>query len=91
MGDCAFQYFNGVKIVHDYTGLTLQEAKDKYNDNLEQMITDIKGGFQIEVAIWINMKTEIDFNDTLLHLSSSDIYVDDDGDIYTKNLITKLK
>ena len=66
--NCAFQYYNGVKVVCDKTKLTLEEAKNLYNEYYEDMVYRVSCFREIEVAIWINMKDITDYKETLIHL-----------------------
>ena len=68
--DCAFQYYNGSKMVVDITTITLGEAKRLWNENYADMVEQVKNLRDIEVAIWINMKNPINYHETLVHLSS---------------------
>ena len=70
---CAFQYYNGRKVVCDKYNLTLEEAKDLWNEHYDDMVEKTTDGEDIEVAIWINMQNDSDYLETLVHLSSPEI------------------
>ena len=71
--DSAFQYYNGRRVVCDKFNLTLEEAKNLWNEYYYDMVKEVAEGSDIEVAIWINMKNEIDYNETLVHLHAPEI------------------
>ena len=71
--NCAFQYYNGTKIVCDEDEITLSEAKELWNKYYTDMVEKTTYGLEIEVAIWINMKTNIDYRETLIHLSAPEV------------------
>lgn len=73
MKNNAFQYYNGIDIVEDQTELTLEEAKELWNDHYDNMVSMVKQGYEIEVAIWIRMKDKATFGETLIHLHSPTI------------------
>ena len=70
---CAFQYYNGRKVVCDKYNLTLDEAKELWNEHYADMVEKTTDGEEIEVAIWINMRNDSDHRETLVHLSSPEI------------------
>lgn len=80
--DCAFQYYNGRTVVSDETNLTLDRAKELWNEHYDDMVVKTREGEEIEVAIWINMENDSDYGDTLIHLCSPN--VDDDGELWEK-------
>lgn len=71
--DCAFQYFDGIVIQVDEINLTLEDAKDLWNRYYEDMVYHAKEGYEIEVAIWINMQNGSDYTDTLIHLCAPQV------------------
>jgi len=71
--NCAFQYYDGNKVVSDETKITLEEAKELWNKYYDDMVEKTTDGLDIEVAIWINMKNDSDYRDTLIHLSSPEV------------------
>jgi hypothetical protein len=70
---CAFQYYNGRKMVSDKHSLTLEEAKELWNEYYADMVENTTDGEEIEVAIWINMQNDSDYRETLVHFSSPEI------------------
>ena len=70
---CAFQYWNGRKMVKDKSELTLVEAKNLWNEYYSDMVEKTEESDNIEVAIWINMKDESDYQETLIHLSAPEV------------------
>jgi len=76
---CAFQYYNGTKVVCDKYELTLKEAKKLWNEYYTDMVEKTTDNEDIEVAIWINMQNNSDYRETLVHLSSPEIR---DGKLY---------
>ena len=71
--NCAFQYYDGRIVKVDRFSLTLEEAKQLWNDNYEDMVNHVMDGDDIEVAIWINMANDSDYRETLIHLSSPSV------------------
>lgn len=67
--NCAFQYYDGYKVKVDVTDITLTEAKKLFNDNYDDMVHKAKDQ-NIEVAIWINMRNNSDYGETLIHICS---------------------
>ena len=70
---CAFQYYNGRSVVCDRYALTLEEAKELWNEYYTDMVEKTTDGEDIEVAIWINMKDDSDYRETLIHLSAPEV------------------
>lgn len=70
---CAFQYYNGRTIVCDADNLTIEEAKELWNKHYDDMVEKSADGEEIEVAIWVNMESEGDYRDTMIHLSSPEV------------------
>jgi len=75
--NCAFQYakingqfFKNTEIVCDESRLTLDEAKGLWNQYYPDLANHIKGGETGEMAIWINMKDEYSYSETLCHIST---------------------
>lgn len=68
--DCAFQYYDGEKTVVNKNELTLNEAKQMWNDHYDGMVERVNGGAQIEVAIWINMRSKETYEETLVWLTA---------------------
>jgi protein-tyrosine phosphatase len=68
--NCAFQYYDGVKMACDKNNLTLTQAKELWNAHYDDMIDKVKQGRNIEVAIWINMEDDNDYSETLVHLDN---------------------
>lgn len=67
---CGFQYYDGNKVVCDKYNLTLEEAKQLWNEHYIDMVEKATDSEDVEVAIWINMKDDSDYRETLIHLSS---------------------
>lgn len=70
---CAFQYWNGCKMIEDKSELTLNEAKNLWNTHYADMVEKTEESEDIEVAIWINMQDESDYQETLIHLSAPEV------------------
>ena len=70
---CAFQYWNGRKMVEDKSELTLEEAKSLWNEHYADMVEKTEESEDIEVAIWINMQDESHYKETLIHLSAPEV------------------
>ena len=71
--NCAFQYYDGIVVREDITSITLEQAKrlwDKYYDDMIKMTLN---GFDIEVAIWTEMKDEFDYSNHLIWLKSPEV------------------
>jgi hypothetical protein len=73
VNNCAFQYYSEYEIVDDKTNLTIEEAKDLWKGYYGDMVEKTEQGKSIEVAIWINMRHESDYRETLVHLSSPEV------------------
>ena len=86
---CAFQYYNGTKTVCDKTELTLQQAKDLFNDYYADIVRRVKAGHEIECAIWVDMQDAFDYDKTLIWLQNPS--VDNSGTLYeeSKTYFTK--
>ena len=86
--NCAFQYYNGRIVKIDKTDLTLTECKKLWEENYDSIVKNTKDDVNdVEVAIWINMKNNSDYNEKFLHLISPK--VDEDGDLWVKKIYTK--
>lgn len=70
LNNCGFQYYDGCIVKEDVRELTLDEAKELFNNYYVEMVSKVNEGYEIEVAIWIDMSTPNSYGDTLLHLSS---------------------
>ena len=75
--NCAFQYakitgeiFRDTKIVCDKTELTLDEAKDLWNQYYPDLAKHIKNGNTGEMVIWINMVNPCSYGESLCHVST---------------------
>ena len=77
--NCAFQYWNGRKMVADKSELTLDESKELWNAHYADMVKKTEESEDIKVAIWINMKDGSDYRETLIHLISPEVR---DGKLY---------
>ena len=69
--DCAFQYYTtgyDSKMVEDVTGITIDEAKALFNKHYPQMIARAKSKLEFEVAIWVDMAHDSDYQKTLIYL-----------------------
>lgn len=86
--DCAFQYYDGTKVKVDETELTIEEAKELWNENYDDMVEKAKDDNNIEVAIWINMNDKYDYRDKLIYLSNPN--VDEYGGLWEKKFYGKL-
>ena len=87
--NCAFQYYNGKKVVCDKTELTLQEAKSLFNEYYSDMVRQVNIGHEIECVIWIDMKDTFDYDKSLIWLQNPS--VDNSGTLYeeSKTYFTK--
>jgi hypothetical protein len=75
--DCAFQYakirnsiFRDIKVVCDKNELTLDEAKQLWNEYYDDAAKWINEGNKVEMAIWVNMATPNSYGDTLQYIST---------------------
>jgi len=75
--NCAFQYakmrdsiFRDTKIVEDKSELTLDEAKQLWNEHFNDAAKWIKEGNTVEMVIWIDMATPQSYGDTLSYIST---------------------
>lgn len=71
--DCAFQYYNGGVVKVDVSEITIDEAKQLWNENYADMVKRVEDGHDIEVAIWINMEYASNYHETLVYLSSPQV------------------
>jgi hypothetical protein len=72
--NCAFQYYHqDGTIICDETGLTVEEAKGLFNDHYPDMISKVKRGVIIEVAVYVNGKDQTSYGEKLIHLSDPEI------------------
>lgn len=71
--NCAFQYHNGRITVEDVSEITLNEAKELWNEHYEDMVMEASEGESIEVAIWINMRSKWDYKEFLIYLHAPDV------------------
>lgn len=85
--DCAFQYYNGRNVVEDMSGITLEEAKEFWNEWYDDIVKESKNDSDVEVAIWINMKDKDTYRDTLIHLRRPN--VDEHGRLWEKQYFNK--
>ena len=75
--NCAFQYakmtewiFRDTKIVCDKSELTLQEAKELWNQYYSDCAKHIQSGGTCEMVIWINMVNSHSYGDSLQYIST---------------------
>jgi len=72
--NCAFQYYlQDGTLICDKTGLTMGEAKSLFNEHYPDMISKVKRGYVIEVAVYQNGKDETSYGEKLIHLSDPEI------------------
>ena len=71
--NCAFQYYDGVRVVSDEDCLTLEEAKKLWDEHYDDMVSKVSDGKDIEVAIWINMKERGMYGESLVHLNAPQV------------------
>lgn len=83
--NCAFQYaemndgiFRNTKIVCDKNELTLQEAKELWNNYYPQAANHINNGGTVEMVIWIDMETPHSYGKHLEYISTD---ADSDGNL----------
>lgn len=90
--DCAFQYaytnLNGTKIVEDTDLITIKEAKELYNSYFEDFIEKLHTDQKPEMAIWINLDSLNNYQETLVHLDWS---YETDGENLWKNETTYIE
>lgn len=75
--NCAFQYakikegfFSHTTIVEDKSELTLDEAKQLWNQYFTDAAKWINDGNSCEMVIWINMQSPQSYGDTLQYIST---------------------
>lgn len=71
--NCAFQYWDGRVMKSDVDNITLDVAKSLFNDFYDDMVCKVMSGEMIEVAIWIDMRDDTDYNKTLIHLFEPEV------------------
>jgi len=77
MKNCAFQYATERKIYECTDLITEEEAEELWNEYLPQFKKQILEGDTPEMAIWINMKSNGDYNETSKHYHHLDFKVID--------------
>ena len=80
--ECSFQYYDGNEVVYDSDLITIEEAKSLFNKYYENMVQRSRKGWQIEVAIWINMEDNCDYHTTYIHLCYPEV---ENGRLVTKH------
>ena len=68
--NCSFQYYDGVILVISKDSITLEEAKELWNEYYDNMVENVRLGLNIEVAIWVDMIDNTDYSKHLIYLSS---------------------
>lgn len=71
--DCAFQFvvspkWGSVKFIKDTDLITLTEAKELYKKYLLEFIKNLQNDQNPEMGIWIGMKNNTDYKESLVHL-----------------------
>jgi len=77
--NCSFQYaytknriFRDTVIVHDQSGITLDEAKSLFNKYKKEIMGILKNkdDYQsLEAVIWINMPDEFTYGESLIYVT----------------------
>lgn len=74
--NCAFQYAKitgdfmpRTEIVCDKNELTIEDAKQLWNQYHPDAAKHIKNGGRVEMVIWINMSTSSSYGESLEHIS----------------------
>jgi len=86
--NCAFQYYDGIAAIEDKAGISISEAKELFNFHLPDMVERTKNGGEIKVALWINMRNNSDYSETLIHICEPE--VDKYGNLWEKKIYVKL-
>jgi hypothetical protein len=75
--NCAFQYvriktgiLGSTQIVCDKTSLTLNEAKQLWNEHYSDCAKWIHEGNEAEMVLWINMETPQSYGESLQYIST---------------------
>lgn len=75
--NCAFQYAKmsgehckSIKIVCDKSELTIEEAKQLWDEYYYDAAKWIKSGNTVEMVIWIDMETPSSYGDSLQYIST---------------------
>lgn len=75
--NCAFQYakikdgfFRNTTIVCDKTELTIDEAKELWNQYFSDAARFIYGGGSVEMVIWVNMEHPTLYGESLQYVST---------------------
>lgn len=75
--DCAFQYYIGSKRIEDTGLITRKEADELWEKHKPQFIQfcETKNEYldDAEMALWIDMKNEINYQKTAKRVNSSDV------------------
>jgi hypothetical protein len=75
--DCAFQYYIGSKCIEDTVLITREQADELWEKHKPQFIKfcEAKNEYldDAEMALWIDMKSEINYHKTAKRVNSSDV------------------
>ena len=75
MKNCAFQYATSKKVIEDTSLITFDEAKNLFKKHELDFIERLKNDEKPEMAIWVNMNSSGDYNETFVHWHYSEFFV----------------
>ena len=89
--NCLFQYalaqsFNGVKIIEDTDLITRKKAEELWDKYYPDVVEKLENGYEPQMAIWINCKTNTDYNET-----DANKNIDYRDDLFVKNGIIYIR
>jgi hypothetical protein len=81
--DCAFQYYNGTKMVKDSGLITREQAYELWKEWGEDFVNQVEMGTGAEICIWTNMENDTDYQTDEFHLCADDLFIER-GTVYEK-------
>lgn len=80
----AFQYYREGKMIEDTALITREEADSLWDEHLEDFKSACKRGDDAEIALWVNMEYEGNYQETGRRHSSQDVCIDESGRFFEK-------
>ena len=81
--DCAFQLSVNGKMVVEEVMITRPRAKELWVEHKPKFIAAVERGYDAEVALWIDMFCDTNFQHSLFHIRSDECVIDY-GDCFVK-------
>ena len=82
--DCAFQYYRGGRMVIDTALVTREEADELWEIYISDFKEACERGDDAEIALWVDMKYDVNYQKTAKRHHSQDVYTDSRGRFYEK-------